>query len=127
MRLLIACMLVIGMAIPAAAADLTGKWTGKVEFKTPEEATDTAYAELKQSGTDITGVSGRNETEQGPIEKAKLVGNKLTFQVSLPLDPGPRVFKLNLVVVDANHIEGDLEEVGGDKLVGKIFLSRKTA
>lgn len=127
MRLLLACMLVIGMAFPAAAADLAGKWTGRVEFKTPEEATDTAYAEFKQSGTEITGVSGRNETEQGPIEKAKLVGNKLTFQVSLPLDPGPRVFKVNLIVVDANHIEGDLEEVEGEKLAGKIFLTRKAS
>ncbi len=118
-------MLVIGMALPAVAADFAGKWTGKVEFKTPEGATDTAYAEFKQSGTEVTGVSGRNETEQGRIENAKLVGNRLTFQFSLPLDPGPRVFKVSLVVVDANHIEGDLEEVGGE-MAGKLFLTRKT-
>jgi hypothetical protein len=120
-------MLMIGMALPAAAADLTGKWTGKVEFKTPEEATDTAWAEVKQNGTEITGVAGRNETQQGPIEKARLVGNKLTFQLSLPFDPGPRVFRFNLIAVDANHIEGDIEEVGGEKLAGKIFLSRKAS
>jgi hypothetical protein len=123
-------MMVVWLAFPAAAADIGGKWAGKVEFKTPGGGTDgaDAFAEFKQSGTDVTGRAGvGSEEDQVPIEKGKLEGNKLTFQGSLPGDSGPRVFKLNLVVVNANRIEGSFEGVtnGGDKVTGTISLDRK--
>lgn len=125
-------MLAIGLAFPAVAADIGGKWMGKVEFKLPDGSTDgaDAYAEFKQSGTDITGRAGvGTEAEQVPIENGKLVGNKLTFQGSLPGDSRPRVFKLSLVVVNANRMEGDFEGLtnGGAKVAGKISLDRKTS
>ena len=82
MRLLFACVLVAALALPLAAADINGKWTGKVEFKTPDGNTDggEAFADFKQSGETITGGAGQSEMEQVPIENGKLVGNKLTLQ-----------------------------------------------
>ena len=128
MRLLFACVLVAALALPLAAADINGKWTGKVEFKTPDGNTDggEAFADFKQSGETITGGAGQSEMEQVPIENGKLVGNKLTLQLSLPGDSGPRVFKLNLVVVNPNQIEGDIEGPTNDgtKLAGKLTLDR---
>ncbi len=129
MRLFFVCMLLVALAYPAAAADISGKWSGSVEFKTPDGGTDGggAFAVFKQSGQTITGGAGQNEDEQAPIENGKLVGNKLTFQVSLPGDSGPRVFKVSMVLVNPNRLEGDVEGPtnSGEKIAGKITMERK--
>ncbi len=131
MRLFFVCMLLAVLALPLAAADISGKWTGKAEFKTPDGGTDggAAFAEFKQGGQNITGGVGQSEMEQFAIENGKLVDNKLTFQLSRSEASGKRVFKFNLVVVNADHIEGDIEGSADDgtKVAGKLTLDRKTS
>ncbi|MGE5567411.1 MAG: hypothetical protein ACM3S5_00090 [Rhodospirillales bacterium] len=128
MRWLSASVLAAGLCIPATAANISGKWNGTVEIKTPDGGTDTggAFAEFKQSGETISGEAGPSETHKGVIEGGKLVGNKLVFQLSLPSDSGPYAVKFNLVLVNANRLEGDFEGANGsgDKFGGKIVLDR---
>jgi hypothetical protein len=129
MRLFFACMLLAALAFPAASADIGGVWIGSVEFKTPDGGTENgdAFAEFKQSGQTITGRAGQSETECAPIENGKLTGTKLYFQVSLPGDSGPRVFTVNMVLVNADKLEGGFEGLtnSGEKVAGKITLDRR--
>lgn len=128
MRLLCACALSILLAFPLAAADITGKWTGNVEFKTPDGPTDggSAYAEFRQNGEEITGFAGQDEGSRGPIEKGKLDGNKLTLQLTLQNDGGKTVYKVNMTVVNDKRMEGDIEAAreDGAKMTGRIVLTR---
>lgn len=131
MRLLCACVLLILLAFPLAAADITGKWTGSVEFKTSDGTADggSAYAEFKQKGQEITGFAGQDESNKGPIENGKLDGKKLTLQVTLTGDGGKTVYKVTLTLVNDNRMEGDVEgqRDDGGKMAGKIVLTRQTS
>lgn len=136
MRTLLSILL-LAVAVLAAGsglvmgADISGKWAGSVEFKTPDGDTDSggAYAVLKQNGQEVTGTAGPEEEQQFAIENGKLEGKKLTFQLSLPGDAGSRVFKLSLTLASDDQMEGDIEGLtnNGAKLTGKLKLTRKAA
>src|SRR5215510_328427 len=66
------------------AADVTGTWSGSLKGKRPDGAdqTDSAYLVLKQQGDAVTGTAGGTATDQRPIEKGKLDGDQLTFEIS---------------------------------------------
>lgn len=129
MRLLCACVLLILLAFPLAAADFTGKWTGSAEIKTSEGTSDggSAYADLRQKGNEITGSAGYDETRVAPIEKVKLDGKKLTFQVTLSGDDGKTVYTVSVTLVNDNRLEGDFEGVrdDGNKMTGKLVFTRQ--
>lgn len=112
----------------AAAADVTGKWTGKVEFKTPDGNTDTgsALVVMKQSGDEITGTAGESDEHMAAIENGKIAGNKVTFQVTVG-DENKRVFKITMNLVSDDKLEGDIEgeSADGEKRAGKISLTRE--
>ena len=71
----------LGLAGTAAAADLTGKWTGTWESVGNPRGTftDTHQMTIKQDGACITGTTGPKPDFQWKITNAKLEGNKLTF------------------------------------------------
>jgi hypothetical protein len=126
-KLWIALVLTAAVAGIASAADVTGKWTGKVEFKTPDGNTDTggALVIMKQSGEEITGTAGESDEHMAAIENGKIAGTKVTFQVTVGEDK--RVFKLSMDLVSEDKLEGDIEGVSdqGEKLAGKISLTRE--
>jgi hypothetical protein len=65
------------MALGAFAADVTGKWVGKVE--TPNGSRDVTYT-LKQDGETLTGsVPGRNG--ESPISDGTVKGDDISFSV----------------------------------------------
>lgn len=129
MRLLCVCVLLTLLALPVAAADFTGKWAGSAEVKTADGTSDggSAYADLRQKGNEITGSAGYDETHVAPIEKAKLDGNKLIFQVTLSGDDGTSVYKVSLTQVNDNRLEGEFEGVRGDgnKMTGTLVFTRQ--
>lgn len=66
------------LAAGAFAADLTGKWSGKVE--TPNGSRDVTYT-FKQDGDKLTGsVPGMQGTET-PITEGSVKGDDVTFSV----------------------------------------------
>jgi hypothetical protein len=65
------------LAAGALAADVTGKWTGKVE--TPNGSRDVTYV-LKQDGDKLTGtVPGMNG--ETPITEGSVKGDDVSFSV----------------------------------------------
>src|SRR5713101_2240051 len=62
--------------------DVSGKWSGTLEFKNSsgETGSGSAYMILKQEGNKISGSGGPNEGEQHPLREGKLEGNRLTFE-----------------------------------------------
>jgi hypothetical protein len=122
MKTLVAALLLTSM--PAFAADVTGKYTGIVEFQNAngESRKSDAYMDLKQEGEKLTGVAGPSSMETIPIQNGKVDGDTLTFEVAP--DHGP-VLKIVL-----KHADGKLTgEATGDQdgriMKAKFKLSRK--
>lgn len=120
MKLLACFLLAVAIAIPALAADVTGKWSGS--FTDPGGDTQSAYIVLKQTGTAITGSGGPDENQQWPIEKGKFEGNKLTGEVRA--DNGG-VYRIALVL-DGDHLKGDVTIISpdGQTFTGKMDVAR---
>ncbi len=112
------------LAAGLAAADLTGKWNGTVEFKGPDGSqTGGAFMELKQQGNEVTGQAGPNEGDLVPISNVKFDGKRLAFEV---VGPEGRVFKLALEIAGEGKLEGTVngETDSGDKVTGKITFQK---
>ena len=106
----VAILALLTLTGPAAAADLTGKWTGTWEsIGNPRGTfTEAHHMTLKQDGAAITGTTGPRPDLQWEIRNAKLEGNKLTF----------------------NSAAGQLElafslEVEGDSIAGKVTVTNR--
>ena len=78
MKKLLTLIAALTLAATIYAADITGKWTGKME--TPNGSRDVNMA-FKADGATLTGsVSGRNGDT--PIENGKIDGDTITFTVT---------------------------------------------
>ena len=107
-----------------AAEDLTGKWSGSfnMTFSDGGSKEDSAYVELKQKGTELTGTAGPSSNEQWAILKGKVEGNKVTFEVQSP-EP---LIKFDLTLVDG-HLKGEAKaEHEGRSMKAAVDLQRKT-
>jgi len=77
MTRLFAILGALALAAPMFAADISGKWTGKIE--TPNGTRETSYT-FKADGDTLTGsVSGRNG--ETPIQDGKISGDDISFTV----------------------------------------------
>jgi hypothetical protein len=103
LRTLVMGLSLVASAIPALAADVSGRW--RITITTPDE-TITGTGVLEQSGTTVTGWVGPDEnnpiTVKGSVEK-----NILTLRTF----PRPG----RTVAFDRCHVT-----VSGDKMTGKI-------
>ena len=78
MKKLFAMLGALALAATMYAADITGKWAGKIE--TPNGSRDVNMA-FKADGATLTGtVSGRNGDT--PIENGKISGDDISFTVT---------------------------------------------
>lgn len=73
----VALLSVLLLALPLAAADISGKWTGTVEVPA---GTFPVWVTLEQKGDEV---GGSISAEGGvySIQRGKLSGNTLTFEV----------------------------------------------
>jgi len=110
-------------ALAAAAADVTGTWTGKVDVGNPgSDPTIPMSITLKENGSELTGTAG-DASHQFPIDKAEITGNSVKFQVAA----GPAVLTFNLrqegdVMTGTAKIE---HEEAGTVHEGPVSLRRK--
>jgi hypothetical protein len=104
------------------AADLTGKWSGKFTITLDGETRDDmAFMDLKQNGTELTGTAGPSPDRQWAIQKGKVEGNKITFEVQTD-EP---LIKFDLTLVDG-HLKGEANaEHEGRKMKAIVDLQRK--
>jgi hypothetical protein len=117
MRVFVCFLMLAAVAMTAAAADVTGKWSGTFTPAGGDESS--AYVILKQSGTTVTGSGGPSEGEQWPLTNGKIVGNKLTGEVK---NPDGVVYKLSLVI-EGDKLKGEVDGVTGSGAPMKATLA----
>jgi hypothetical protein len=122
MKKLIYCLLLSALAV--GAKELTGKWSGSFDItnSSGETKADSAYMDLKVHDGAVTGTAGPNAEKQWPLQKGKLDGRKLTFEVSAD-EGGLLVFDL---VFDGDSIKGTCSGTGsgGEKMSAQVSLKR---
>jgi hypothetical protein len=119
-----ACFLVLlGLALSAAAADVTGTWAGSFNMTSSggETKEGEALLVLKQNGAEITGSVGPNESERHTIAKGKIEGDKITLEAG---DGSAITIKFDLVV-EGDHIKGDATgSHDGQTMKAKLDVTR---
>jgi hypothetical protein len=96
-------------SVLAFAADVTGQYSGTYTATGADgQPRDSGVlVMLKQTGTQITGSGGPDESRQYPIRNGKIAGNTVTGEAVNPDGP---VYKLTLTVT-------------GDKMTGSIEIN----
>jgi nitrous oxidase accessory protein NosD len=120
MRLFVCVALIVFLAFAAAAADVSGKWSGS--FKPDEGEDGHGFLILKQSGNVITGTGGPDEGEQWPILSGKIAGDKVSIEVK---SPDNVIYKCELTLA-GDSLKGDVVATGpdGHSMKGKLDLAR---
>ena len=122
MKALKAVLLSMVLALAASAADVSGTWSGTLKITGPDGQAqdDTIHMVLKQEGGKLTGTAGPNASEQLPIEKGAVVGNKVTMEVPIP--NGAFTFDITL---EGDHLKGDVTlGAGGQTMKAKMDATR---
>jgi len=126
MKTLICLLLMTGLTL--SAGELTGKWSGKFDITTAEgeNKPDSAFMNLKLDGTTVTGTAGPNEDKQWAVQKGKLEGSRLTFEVTIEGDGGEDGLLVFDLVFDGESIRGTAAGTGqgGEKMSAKVDLKR---
>jgi hypothetical protein len=105
-----AVLLAALLALAASAADVTGAWNGtfKVTMPNGQTANDSVHLVLKQDGARVTGTAGPNASQQVPIAKGTIEGNRILLE--LPVPEGTYKFDLSL---EGDHLRGDVIKSAG--------------
>src|SRR6185295_1819272 len=120
MKILLCATIAALFAFSAAAADVTGKWSGSYSFENGNGGG--AFMSLKQSGTTITGTAGPGEDQQWPVTVGKIQGNTVSIELKSPEDGA--VYKLQLTLAGDN-LKGEITAGGGDQTMkGKLEVAR---
>ena len=119
---IVVCLMLVFAGLLAADTALAGKWSGSflMDDGSGEKRDSGIFLVLKQDGAEITGTAGPSESEQWPISKGKLEGNKLTMEVQ---SDGPLIkFELQL---DGDHLKGDAHATHeGHAMSAKVDAAR---
>jgi hypothetical protein len=108
---------VFRLSASLVAADMSGKWSGSVVSGGGQP--QSIYVILKLDGNQLTGSAGPSASEQNPMQKGKVQGDRLTFEV--PTGKGTFVFDLKM---EEDQISGDLEFRSPEQ-TGKARVSLK--
>jgi hypothetical protein len=120
--ILLGVSLCMALALTAMAADISGKWSGS--FLPENGDGGSAYVILNQSGNKITGSGGPGAEEQWPGLEGTVDGNKVSFKVKSASDG--TVYECSLVL-DGNHLKGDVVFTTADGQSGKAKLDLERA
>jgi hypothetical protein len=123
MRTFIFVLMLAAIAgVAMADTNVTGSWSGSFIVTRPngESKDSTALLILKQNGTNITGSVGASESEQFPIQKGKIEGDKITLEA----DDGGHAIKLDLKI-EADRMTGEANlSDANDTAKAKLDLKR---
>jgi len=112
-------------ALPVLAAeDFSGKWTGSFTGVGPDgtERTESMMVTFVHKGADLTGTAGPSAAQQWAIQKGKVEGNNVAFEVQG--DGGGPALKFTLALAEG-HLKGSVTaERDGLKLNGKVDIAR---
>ena len=122
MKILLCLAAIAAIALSAPAdVNVSGKWSGTFSVTGSDGNSEPAFLLLKQEGTTVTGSAGPNESQQHPIKKGSVAGNKLTLEIE------PRenqTIKLELVI-DGDQMKGEINMArDGETRSGKLEVAR---
>jgi hypothetical protein len=103
-----------------SAADVTGRWEGKITAQRPDGTPieDTALLILEQKGSTLSGTIGGSDADQHPITSGTVDGDKITIQARHAKND--RTFKLELTL-DGDQMKGTM--TSGER-TGQIVVKR---
>jgi hypothetical protein len=106
--------------VVGSAADVTGKWEGKITGQRPDGSTseDTALMILEQKGSTVSGTVGGNESDQHPITNGTIEGSKVTLQAKNAKND--RQYTIELTI-DGDEMKGTM--TAGERK-GQIVVKR---
>ena len=123
MRRLLAFLLMLAPLV-FAAADVSGKWIGTMDLKSPDGSMNSTpvTAEFKQTGATVTGTAGLAGQDQFTVEKGALDGNQLNFEVHAP----DGIYAVHATVASDSQIKGEVSYTapGGVKATASLSLTR---
>ncbi len=123
MKRLLVCLVLIAFALGATDSGLTGTWAGSAVLTGPDgqPRNSGAVMILKQEGTALTGTAGPSDERQVPIEKGRIEGAKVTFDVSA--DESTFHFTM---VLDKDQLKGEASgSQAGNPVKVTIELARR--
>jgi hypothetical protein len=103
---LMANVLMTTLALPMLAADVTGHWSGTMQFPNADGDSSSfpVYFVLTQHGNVVTGTGGPQASDQFPISNGKVDGVKVTFDI-------PRGKPLTfLLTLAGDKLKGDVKK-----------------
>ena len=104
------------------AADVTGKWSGTTQGKSPDGETmhDSVWMALTRTGTAVTGTAGPAADRQTEIKEGKIDGDQVQFKVAV--GDATAVVRLKL---EGDNLKGAAEvETPDGKMVVNLDLKR---
>jgi hypothetical protein len=112
------------------AADVSGKWTGTLEFRAEDGHAQSvaAYADLKQRGNSLSGKLWKEADQQFVIEQGQVEGSEISFVFNAPEgeDEQTLIHSVKLALVSPTQMQGTLEfDAGGQRMSGKLTFSRE--
>jgi hypothetical protein len=129
MRKLALAVVLLFVSFPVIAAeDFTGSWSGTFTGAGPDgqERTEQMFLKLVHKGAELTGTAGPSAEVQWKIEKGKVDGNNLSFEVQGGGDAssGAPVLKFALAFAEG-HLKGSVNAERGDmKFTAKVDATR---
>ena len=129
MKKLLLIFALLLVSFPALAAeDFSGSWSGSFTGAGPDgqEHTEQMFMKLVHKGADLTGTAGPSAEVQWKIDKGKVDGNNVAFEVQAGGDAssGAPLLKFTLVFADG-HLKGTLNaDQGPMKLSAKVDTTR---
>jgi hypothetical protein len=119
--MLIAVASVLLALVTGSAADVKGRWEGKVIAQKPDGTTaeDTALLILDQKESTVTGTIGGSDNDQHPITSGTVDGNKVTIAATHAQNG--REFRLELTL-EGDDMKGTL--TSGERR-GQLELKRR--
>lgn len=114
----------------AFGADASGRWKGSMEFKGDDGQIQTvsAYAELKQQGSTVTGKVWKEQGQRFEIEQGQVTDNHVSFTFHAPEGEEEQVIvhSVKLTLASPTHLQGTLEfELGGQRVGARIRFSKE--
>lgn len=112
-----------------SAADVSGKWSGSLEIKTPDGQAMSfpAFADFKQQGTSLSGNVWKDAEDKFVIKKGKVTGDRITFEFTAPegSEDSALVHTVRLTVASEAQLQGEMEfEHEGTKATAKLTFTR---
>jgi hypothetical protein len=101
-RIFVTSLALAALALPAAAQEVAGKWSGNVD--TPQGPFPLTF-DFAVMGAELTGALLNDFIGQIPISEGMVDGNEISFKLSIEMGPGASMTISYTGVVEGDELE----------------------